>query len=386
MKRKVKFLTAIIFLLTLILFLLIRLNYPINVSTTQSILYRIPFYYWILIILIPVLISGTFLLTESKSICVFLAVIYFFVLYSSYLFHIIPPTQGDMPQGGHVFHLLENTTTLSVEKLTYFEYPIHFILYKSFIEILGANTSILTLIFFSFMLMFPLVIYMTRGGSDKKIYFLLPIGYIIFAEYTYINSQWVPQFTGLFFLILTIGSYVKYKNVDSKKFYFLTFLFYTLCVFTHPFIFIFFPISIFLERYFISKKIFKPTFETNKKISITSLFVIYLAGFAYRFSKVTELTKELFYGGRAGRGEAWNIIGYLLGEGRGIRDVEYETYPLFNFVSRRIYLTSRYAMFGLLICLAILLAYASLKNWNKLKSMDISFGIAGGAFFLFGII
>jgi hypothetical protein len=88
MKQKVKNFGLTILLLTIIFLVLIRINYPLNVSTTESVFHMIPMYFWILLLIIPALIITTFLLTESKKLCVFLAVIYFFVLYSYYLFFV----------------------------------------------------------------------------------------------------------------------------------------------------------------------------------------------------------------------------------------------------------------------------------------------------------
>jgi len=385
MKRKVKYLSAIILLLSSILALLIKINYPIKVSTTESIFHMIPIYYWILLITIPILICITFILTECKSVCVFLAIIYFFVLYSFFLFSVIPPVGGDMPEGGHRFLLLKESTSLSIDQLNPFQWPIHYLFYMVSIKILDVGISVLTLLLFSFILMIPLLLSLfVNEPSNKKVYFLLPIGYIILSYY-FINLQWVPQFTGLIFLILTIGSYSKFKKKPSRKFYALTIFFYIICVFTHAFIFIFFPIAIFLDRYLLPKKIFFSEDEDNNKISLISLLCIYFVGYLYRFLGMGFYTRKLIYP-RNGRGEAWRIIGILLRDFEGVGTRDYSTYPLYRLVSEEILLVSSYATRIFLIIFLLLLGYILLINIRKIKSFEISLGISGGGFFLLGLI
>jgi len=388
MKRKVKFLTIIILLLSLILLLLIRLNYPMKVSTTESILHIIPIYYWILLITIPTLICTTFILTESKSTCVLLAVIYFFVLYSFYLLFVIPPAGTDMSEGGHIFSLLKEGSTLSIEQLRYFQWPIHYVFYMSSIKIVGAGLSFLTILLFSFILMMPL--FFTLSVSEhynKKIFFLLPVGYIILSYYL-INLQWVPQFTGLMFLILTIGCHAKYKKSPSKKFYFLTVFFYIICVLTHPFIFVFFPAALFLDRYIfplLPKKIFRSGNENNKDISLLLLVSVFFIGLIFRFESLLIYIRNLIFPGDGER-RSWELINRLLRESRISDEIAYETSPLYHLVSREIYLISRYTTLLFLLIILLLLSYILLKNIRKIDSFDVSLGISGASFFFLGLI
>lgn len=385
-KRNVKYLSLTILLLTIILVLLIRLNYPLKVSTTESIFHMIPIYYWILLLVIPALISAIFLLTESKIICVFLAVVYFFVLYSFFLFFVIPPTGADMIEGGDFFYLLRDTTHLSVEQFDYFQWPIHFLLNIVLVKILNIDFSILTLTLFSFILMMPIFFYLFLNiQSDKKIFFLLPVSYIILS-YFFINLQWVPQFTGLIFLFLTIGCYIKYKEKESKIFYAMVLLFYTLCVFTHPFIFVFFPAAIIFDNYVLSKKIVKFKNKPTGIYFLILLSVIYLTGYVYRFNKMGVLTRRLFFETIEGRGEAWSTIASLIGSSQRVGLIDYDVFPLFDHVSNNIYFISRYATFILLIVFTLLLLYVLFKNIKKIKSFDISLGIAGSVFFIIGLI
>lgn len=386
MEHKDRYLTLIVVLLSIILALLIRLDYPLKVSTTESIFHMIPIHYWIFLIAIPVLISVTFLLTKSKMICVFLAMIYFFILYSFYLFFVIPPAGTDMVGAEQTLSTLKNTNFFSVEQFDYFQWPIHFILNIIYIKLFNIGLSIFSLTLFSFILMMPIFFYLVGGKqSNEKIYFLLPVGYMIFSYY-FINLQLVPQFTGLIFLILTIGCYTKYRETKSIRFYALVLLFYTLCVFTHPFIFVFFPAAIFLDNYVLPKKIIKSKNKTNKKFFLILLFVIYFTGYMYRFTRMGVYTRRIFLGSRENMGESWNIIAYLMGDKQEVGLIDYDVFPLYNLLSNDIYLFFRYATFLLLLIFALILAYLFFKNLKEIKPFDVSLGLAGVSFFLLGFI
>jgi len=313
MKRKPKYLTAIIILITFILICLIRLEYPLQVSTETSILSMIPLHFWILLIIIPSLIVITFMLTDSKSLCVMLGVIYFFVLFSFYLFFEIPPAGTDMSERGNVFFILKESTTISVDRISYFQWPIHFSFYMVLQKFLGVGLAMLTLGLFSFILIIPIAYSLFPNKSSiNKVYFLFPVGYILLSFY-FINLQWVPQFTGLIFLIFTIGCYLKYREHNSKEFYWLTILFYTICVFTHPFIFVFFPVAIFLDRYIIPKKIFFNAYQDAKKMSLSLLVAIYSIGFLFRFIRMERVTRKLVFA--EGEGRSWRTVYRLFGGG-----------------------------------------------------------------------
>jgi len=383
LKRKPKYLTAIVILLTFILFSLIRLEYPLQVSTETSILHMIPIHFWILIIIIPVFISITFILTESKSICVMLGVIYFFVLFSYYLFFEIPPAGTDMSERGNIFFILKESTTLSVDKIGYFQWPIHFSFYMILKKLLGAGLAMLTIGLFSFILIIPIAYSLFPSKSSiNKVYFLLPVGYILLSFY-FINLQWVPQFTGLIFLIFTIGCYLKYRENNSREFYWLTILFYTICVFSHPFIFVFFPAAIFLDRYIIPKKIFHRTYQNAKKMSLSLLVAIYSIGFLFRFVRMEDITRRLVFA--EGEGRSWDVIYRLLGSAPETT-AEYETSILYRFVSENTHLFFRYSTMAILILIVFILGYILLKNLMKIDSFDISLGVGGAGFFLFGFI
>ena len=383
MKRKPKYLTAIIILITFILICLIRLEYPLQVSTETSILSMIPLHFWILLIIIPSLIVITFMLTDSKSLCVMLGVIYFFVLFSFYLFFEIPPAGTDMSERGNVFFILKESTTISVDRISYFQWPIHFSFYMVLQKFLGVGLAMLTLGLFSFILIIPIAYSLFPNKSSiNKVYFLFPVGYILLSFY-FINLQWVPQFTGLIFLIFTIGCYLKYREHNSKEFYWLTILFYTICVFTHPFIFVFFPVAIFLDRYIIPKKIFLNAYQSAKKMSLSLLVAIYSIGFLFRFIRMERVTRKLVFA--EGEGRSWRTVYRLFG-GAPETAAEYETYTLYRFVSENTHLISRYSTLTVLILLVGILGYILLKNLRKIDSFDISIGIAGGGFFLWGLI
>lgn len=385
MKRKVKFLTVIILLLSFIFLLLIRLNYPLKVSTTESFFHMIPIYYWILLIIIPTLICITFILTESKSICTFLALVYFLTFFSFNLFFIIPAEQSDVGHAGFIFTTLKDSTTLSIQQYSYFQWPIHFTFFASIKEILDVGISIITIGLFSLILMIPLFFSLYKDNlSNNKVYFLLPVGYIILSYY-FLNLQWVPQFTGLIFLILTICCYVKYKRNPSKKFYALTIFFYTICVFTHPFIFVFFPAAIFLDRYVVPQKPFI-SYNKNKGRNISLAFLVFIYGIGYVFIfTMGKHTRRLIFT-ENGRGSAWEIIGDLIGKREAVGvGAEYETHPFYHLVSERTYLISRYTALLLLMVIVLALAYTLLKNLKKVESFDISLGVASGGFFVFGL-
>jgi len=385
MKRKVKLLTCIIFLLSLIFLLLIIHNDPLTVSNTESFFQRIPIYHWVFLLLIPILISVTFLITESKKVCVFLAISYFFILYSYFLLFVIPPAGTDMSEGGHVYSILQSSTTLNIEQYSYFQWPIHYLFYSISIKILGVGLTVLSLVWFSFILMIPLFfsLFETKSSANK-VFFLLPVVYIMLSSYL-VNIQWVPQFTGLLFLILTIGCYTQLKEKQSKRYYFLTISFYTICVFTHPFIFIFFPATILLDRYIISKTIFGTPNSKQTNISTPLLIAIYFCGYIYRFVRMERVTRILVYP-ETERLRSWDFIYRIFGTYLPTDTVHYETFPFYRFVSRRAYLISRYSTYTFLAVIFLLMTYILVKNLRNVKSFDISLGGSGLIFFILGLV
>jgi len=386
MKRKVKFLSVIILLLSLIFLFLIRLNYPMSISKNQSIFHKTPTYYWILLITISALISITFILTKSKSVAIFLSVIFFFLMYSFNLFFVIPFTQTDVAHAGEIFYILRDSTTLSVDQFDYFQWPIHFVYTATIKETLNLGISTISLGLFSFIVTLPLFFSLFKDRLlSNKVYFLLPVGYIILSFYL-LNLQWVPQFTGLVFLILTISCYFKYKKHPSRKIYSLIIIFYSMCVFTHPFIFVFFPATIFIDRYLYPKNYLHNSNEDKPHVSLLQLVVIYFIGYIFRFARMARHTRRLIFP-RNGIGGSWELIGTLIGDDEAVGiDEGYETHLFYDLVSERTYLLSRYAALLLLLILCMLLAYILLKNLKKIESFDVSLGLASGGFFVFGLV
>jgi len=383
MERKVKYLVSIIVLLIANLIMLIRFNYPLGVSTDSSFIHMTPWYCWILFLVIPALISITFLMTKSKAVCSFLAIIYFLTLFSSHLFFIIPPGGIDMASGGRIFTILQDSTNLSANQFSYFQFPIHY-LYRIIIgKFLGLGISEITLSFYILLLTIPLYFSLFKNKNYWKLYFIFPVSYIILS-YFFMNSQLVPQFTALVFLILTLGCYDKYNENENKIYYGLTISFYTICVFTHPFLFVFFPMSIFLDRYVLSRNIF-PFEKEKNKISISALVIIYFVGYLFRFVSMGRHTRRLILPTEGGKGEAWLIFEHLFGYSSSIRN-KLPVQPLYNLVSKRTYLGIRYFTLSILVFISLLLVYTLLKNIKKVESFDVSLGGACSGFFVLGLL
>ena len=380
MKRKIKYLCTIIFLLTFLLIGTIKLHNPLRISTEISLFHQIPIFYWINILIISFLVTLVAYYTSSTEVYLYISVVYIFIIYSYYLFFIIPSYQTDLGFLGNTFSTLEGITNISPDILSYANWPIFHVFFMSFQNILNISYySIMFYGFYSFLIMIPLFLYLVfKGYSNKSNFFIAFSSFIILVSF-FINDQLAPQFIGYLFLILTVGCFLKYQEENSKKIYFFILLFYTLSVFSHPFIFVFFPLGIFIDKFVRKSGYF---FYMKRHISMIPLLIIYLIGLLYRFSHMTKWFYDLIFVPE-GEGRSWYIIDFILDNGNG---VAFETNPLYNLISPRLYEISNDVTFYLLVIFALILLYSIYVFRKQVKSFDLSCSLGGGGWFIFGFV
>ncbi|MCK5773235.1 MAG: hypothetical protein KAH57_05555, partial [Thermoplasmata archaeon] len=209
MKKHIKYSILISILLLTLLINTILYYDPLVASTSVSLVEQVPILFWVLIMALSILVTYISIYSKSRGVNVLMATIYFFIFYSFNLFFKIIPTQTDIGDTSFFIPYLDNATHLDIGIYRYFEYPFFF-LYSSVIKnVLGLDIyQNINYGFFSLILMIPIIMPLLiqkeiiKGA--KVVYFLAPVLYLILVFF-FFNDQFVPQFYGLIFLMITIG-------------------------------------------------------------------------------------------------------------------------------------------------------------------------------------
>ncbi|MHA1491425.1 MAG: hypothetical protein ACTSRI_17455 [Promethearchaeota archaeon] len=253
--NKVKKIVLILFICLLnILILSFKLIYPISISLNTSVFFQIPLYFWLVIIISPFLLYAIAKTSRNKLVLIICAMFYFFIFYSFGLYFISHPTTSDIGGATMLQELLTYITHIGASEISvegYLQFPVYFFFSKIFSSILGiAPILTLNLGFISLISLFPVFLtlfYKNRKNiANTEKYFIIPALYFTLSYY-FLNDQFVPQFLALVYLIILFGCYNKYRKTENRLFFVFIVFFYTLTVFSHSFIFLFFPIAILVE-------------------------------------------------------------------------------------------------------------------------------------------
>jgi len=434
-KIKKKYFTLILVLLLIILIDVIIFYNPLDISSERSILDIIPFSFWLLILAIPIILIV--LLHSINSITLFtqlLSMIFIIILYSYNLLFKIIPEQSDIGATDLFINIINKSYYLDPVGYDYFEYPMFFTNLSIFKQLLGLGDYVaINLGFFVYLAIIPIILTLLlhqMGEKNNRYYFYYVVSYIILI-YFFINDQFVPQFFGLIFLMITIGCYIQLKVSKNVLWYYLLIFFFTICVYTHSFMFFFFILGLLIDKIYTiimkpidikifisgddkisifkmisrsSKNIFsniknsiyiifniltiyfeKITGKREKKgISIIILLLIFWHGYISRFHSLESEIERVFRP-QVNRGQTWYIISRLLGSKRSVGLISYRTYPLYNLVDKNLYLIVKYINLIILFFILFVFVIGIIKVFKKkILFFDIAMMIGSIVFTISG--
>lgn len=333
-KIKKAYLIILLTLVSILLFLIYN-NKSISIEADSVVFYQMPLLFWIVLAIAPALLYFFSKDTKNQFIPIICASTYFFLFYSYGLFFLSHPTISDVESSSVTQNLLAYVSHIGVADVasnSYLNWPIFFVFSKIFSTIndLGSIQTI-NIGFFSLLLILSISIvyfyHMKRPKRDKNSisYFVVPSLFLLLA-FNFINAQFVPQFLGLIFLFFTFSLYLKYKKKKQPVHLFLLLLFFTVCVFTHPFIFLFFPLSVLIEKTLvglINREKMKKTFSWIMLLLMG--LIVHISNFNFFIDK----TKLIFSDTIQSRGEAWWVIDWIWSNRNPIGPT-YELYPFYN--------------------------------------------------------
>ncbi|MDG6224268.1 MAG: hypothetical protein QCI82_02015 [Candidatus Thermoplasmatota archaeon] len=434
-----KYLFFVIMILLVILVDIILFAFPASIDRGRSIIESVPMSFWILLLLYSGVIVFIALKVRSKVSVMLLSVLFFFVFYAFNLFFIIVPQQTDIGATSMFMRHLSRNIYIDPALFTYFTCPIYFTSGRVIMDVLGLSYYGTTnLGFFVYLLAIPLVLPLTMVKFSRRYpasFIIYPAAYIILTFF-FINSQFIPQFVGLIFMLLTIGSYVRLQETKNVIYYYLTIVFFILCVYSHPFMFFFFLMAVIIKKtteistsdklekikeflrtsdsighvlfrlfniakdvkqHFISIQYFTRNkiesfigISGKKDISLILLIAIYIYGYKTRFFRF-EFIEDLLYT-RDERGETWFIVSYFLGSKTKVGLASFENYPLYDLVPGEIHLLLRYVNIIILFLFVALITISLIKVSKKhINFFDIylfggSLAFMAGGFFNYAIL
>ncbi len=392
MKIKNKYCLLLEILLTIFIIIVILLNGNLENSSEISLMENIPIIYWILISLNILIIIYNTINSNNKYIIIFNTLLFFFTLFSFILFFKISITQSDIHFISNFISFLSNTNYIKISDITYYEYPIFFIYTYIFSNVLGIYSyNIININLIILIIILPLSLYLMN--NNIKVYFINSTIFILFSFF-FLNTQFVPQFLGLIFLFYTFSTFSYYIKTKNIKILVLIYVFFIFCIYTHPFIFIFFILSLIIIKvlkYYNMLvrnnkfKIFLNISELkNYKFSMFPLIMIYLISLYFRFKHIHyHLSQSYKYSTE--KGETWKVLKNLTGNSATIEKLNYSTYPLYNLVSNNFHFVIRNINILLLLLLILLIIFSIFKtNKKHRKVFDFSIFISTLLFFVLG--
>ena len=294
---KIKKIALIIFICFLNVFLIsLSQNFPISISLTNASLFKIPLFFWIFIGVTPFLLYIIAKSNKNKFIKILCAMFYYFIFYSYGLYFISHPTISDIGSSTVFQELLKSITHIGAFEISiesYFQWPVYFIFSKIFSSTLGTG-SILTLnlafiILISIFPVFLILFYQNRIQFTSKSNFFIVTALFLTLSFFFINDQFVPQFLALMYLFILYGCYIKFQESKSLLFLGFIIIFYTLCVFTHAFMYLFFLLSIFVELIWSKYLDFKESNSISYELILLLIIIpfIYITVYLQRIRNVT---------------------------------------------------------------------------------------------------
>jgi hypothetical protein len=360
---------------------------PIPVLLTNASIFQIPMVFWLVLMVTPFLLYIIARNSKNPFIPILCVTMYYFLAFSYGLYFMSHPTTGDIQSVTQEQVIVSSINHINPQEIDtnyftstarYFGWPIFFIFSKIFSCFLAIGPIMtINLGFFSLFLIMPLILtlYYKRLKNNEllMIYFIFPALYLILG-FHFINSQFVPQFLGLIYLFILFGFYLKYRQAKNPTLLLLIIIFYSLLVFTHSFMFIFFLVAIIFEIYW-SEYV---EMERNKFLSY-SLLIIFIAilypflGDFYRLATIPQ------------GGESWRIFQSLFSQ-RNPLESGYQLQPLFYLVPK-IY----DVIFSNIVRIIIGIAFITVAIgtffylFKKRKLFDLSIIIGSASWFLLGL-
>ena len=434
-----KYLFFVIMILLVILVDIILFAFPASIDRGRSIIESVPTSFWILLLLYSGVIVFIALKVRSKMAVMLLSVLFFFVFYAFNLFFVIVPRQTDISATSMFMRHISRNIYIDPGMYTYFTCPIYFTSGKVIMDVLGLSYyGTVNVGFFVYLLAIPMVLPLTMVKFSRRFpasFIIYPAAYVILTFF-FINSQFIPQFVGLIFMLLTIGTYVRLQETKNVIYYYLTIVFFILCVYSHPFMFFFFLLAViikkttelsasdklekikefikssdsighFLFRIFnkvkdvgeVWKLIHSKThtklesfigIRGKNDISLIFLFAIYIYGYKTRFFRF-EFVEDLLYT-RDEKGETWFLVSYFLGSAKKAGLATFENYPLYDLVPGEIHLLLRYVNMIILFLFVAIITISLIKVSKKhMNFFDIfllggSLAFMSGGFFNYAIL
>lgn len=381
-------LILLIWLLT-IFFISVAQISPLSISITTASVFQIPVVFWLVLLVSPLLLYLIAKDSKNPLVPLLCVILYFFLFYSWGLYFFSHPTISDIAASGRYQEIIlsinhitprEIDSEIYISAARYFRWPVYFIFSKIFSTILGIGTiQTINLGFFSLLLILPVLLSLffkrTNRGEIATIYFISPALYLTLAWH-FINDQFVPQFLALLYLIILFGCYLKFREKGHPSFLLFMVIFYALTVFTHPFMFIFFLVTIIYELYWSEYVEMKRT----KFISYGMIIILFAMLFPYvgdYYSLASQSTG----------GQSWRIFQQFFSE-RGSVGEGIQTLKLYNLVPRifdqLMSNFSRVVIAVVFLIVVIGLLYYILKK-RKFFDFDISVLIGSSAWFLLGL-
>lgn len=381
-------LISLIWLLA-IFFISVFQTSPIHISVDTGAFLDLPLINWVVLLVSPFLLYLIAKDNKNPLVPLGCVVFYFFIFYSSGLYFFSHPTISDVASSGRYQEILvsidrvspkEFNSEIYISAARYFRWPVYFIFSKIFTTILGIGPILtLNLGFFCLLLIlpFPLTMYFKRKKrvDITNIYFIFPALYLTLAWH-FINDQFVPQFMALLYLIILFGCYLKYRNNGHPAFLLFMVIFYALTVFTHPFMFLFFLITI-ISEVFWSEYV---EMERARFISYGLIITFFAMLFPY-YGDYYSLARH------ATGGQSWRVFQQFFSQrspgGNGFQTIKlYGLVPkIFDQIMSNI---SRVVIAGIFVIVAIGLLYYILKK-RKFFDFDISVLIGSAAWFALGL-
>ena len=410
-KKKYTLLTSLLFLL--ILLCVVFSIRPLNISSDKSPIEQIPIIFWILIPLISLYLVISSIWVKSALVQIINSLILFFSFYSFNLFFKIIPTQTDIGSTRLFNYYFEKYDWIDPNAFHYFEFPIFFTFIKSLKELFILDifqyNNIGFILLISLLPLFLMLAIHKEIIYNISIFFITPALYLIMIYY-FFNDQLVPQFFGLIFLIITIGLFVKYRTIIDNRFLYLSIISYIICIYTHPFMFVFFLIGIFFYKSLYVNKYFNyihiivnlmkneesllslilksiKSYKKNlfviyiwlknkinlfilklkcerpfKNISFTLLIIIYLIIYKTRLTQMNRHFDRLLYIDR--RGGSWVLLSYIFGE-EEVGLEEFKTYPLSYLVPPLMHDLTRWISIMLLLIIFTIIIISIINSKKK---------------------
>jgi hypothetical protein len=344
-------------------------------------------------------------INNKNYILIFIAVVYYFLMFSYNLFFITIPKQSDINAVSLFNYIIDNNLYITSDLLDYFQYPMFFTFFSVIKNILNLSSfGIINIGFFIQLLLIPIIYFLFIYNKNQNHNIFISGSILIILIFFQFNGQMVPQFLGFIYLLLTIGCYSRFIREKSMKWYLIVILFYIMCLYTHPFMVYFFILGLgikklisifmhFVRKRNISVKNFIKFLKNEvykKDISIILLLILYFHGYYFRFVHFKNTVQNVLdpqTNINSTKAFLFQLINIKTNDQNSIENIRIFTHPLYHVVPKSIYLFLKYLNLSLIIILIIIIIYILFKyiSLKKIKIFDFSFVFGALIFFTSGI-